>query len=512
MTQNISQGRFPQFPESYWLASTSTPNFSKLNKNIQVDVAIVGAGITGITTAYLLSQKGLKVAIIEAGRILHGTTGHTTAKITMQHDLIYDEFLSHFGKEKTKLYYEANREGLEFIKKTIEEHHIDCQFTEEDAYVYTKSDSFMQKMASEYRAYEELGIPGSFVKQTPLPFSTKAAVVMNNQAQFNPVAFLRHLAEHLIQKGGQIYDQTTVVGVEKGNPATVKTSDGHKITCSYVVSSSHFPFNDRDGFYFARLHADRSYALAVKTDKSYPGGMYLSAEDPKRSLRSVLVNGEPMVLIGGAGHKTGQGICTFEYYQALEQFGEETFGLKEIVHRWSAQDLGTLDKLPYIGQEVSSVSNIFVATGFRKWGMTTGIAAALLNSKLITGEESPYRELFSPSRFQADPDIKTFVVQNAGVAKQLIAGKLDMTFKKTEELQNDEGAAVRVNGKRAGAYRDAEGILHLLDTTCTHMGCEVDWNEAERTWDCPCHGSRFSCKGEVIEGPAKKPLGQVKSV
>jgi glycine/D-amino acid oxidase-like deaminating enzyme/nitrite reductase/ring-hydroxylating ferredoxin subunit len=509
MTINSASHAFPQFPESYWLSSTELPKFPKLDKDLRVDVTVVGAGITGLTTAYILSQKGLKVAIVDAGRILHGTTGHTTAKITAQHDLIYDEFISHFGVEKAKLYYEANNEALQFMRQTIEEHKIDCQFSEEDAYIYTNSDEYLQKLADEYKAYEQLGIAGSLMEKTSLPFPTKAAIKMNNQAQFNPIPFLVHLAKQIISKGGQIFEQSTVVGVSKENPATVKTSDGHQISCRQVVSCSHFPFNERNGFYFARLYAERSYAIVGKTEVSYPGGMYISAESPSRSLRSVLVNGEPMVIIGGESHKTGQGICTFQYYEALQQFGAEAFGMKEIAYRWSAQDLFTLDKVPYIGQELSDVPNIFIATGYRKWGMSTSVVAALLNSKLIMGEKSPYEELYSPSRFYADPSIKTFISLNADVAKHLIAGKLDFTHKQADELQPDEGAVIRVNGKRAGAYRDTEGALHVVDTTCTHMGCEVDWNEAERTWDCPCHGSRFSYQGEVIEGPAKKSLGKV---
>jgi glycine/D-amino acid oxidase-like deaminating enzyme/nitrite reductase/ring-hydroxylating ferredoxin subunit len=512
MTSNSSPIAFPQFPHSYWLASAEIPKFSKLNVDLHVDVTIVGAGITGIITAYLLSKKGLKVAVVDAGRILEGTTGHTTAKITAQHDLIYDEFISHYGKDNARLYYEANNEALQFIKQTVKEHEIDCQFTEEDAYIYTNSNEYGEKISKEFKAYQELGIMGDLREQIPLPFTTKSAVVMKNQAQFNPVPFLTHLADHIIQLGGQIYEQTTVVGVTKENPAMVKTSDGHQITCNYVISSSHFPFNDRNGYYFARLHAERSYAMLAKIEKNYPGGMYLSAENPKRSLRSVMVNGEAMVIIGGESHKTGQGICTFQYYESLKQFGEEIFGLRDILYRWSAQDLVTLDKLPYIGQELEDVPNLLVATGYRKWGMSTSVVAAILNSKIITGEKSPYQELFSPLRFHADPSIKTFIVQNTNVAKHLIAGKLDMTLRKADELRNDEGGVVRVNGKRAGAYRDTNGALHLVDTTCTHMGCEVDWNEAERTWDCPCHGSRYSYQGDVIEGPAKKSLGKVESV
>jgi len=499
----------PPFPESYWLTSESLPNFPKLTQDIKADVAIVGAGISGITTAYLLSKQGLKVAIVEAGNILNGTTGHTTAKITAQHDLIYDEFLSHFGREQTRLYYEANREAMQFIKQTVRELRIDCDFAEEDAYIYTNSDKYAAQLTAELAAYEKLGIPGAYVEQTPLPFRTQAAIVMHDQARFNPVPYLKTLIRQVTGQGGQIYEHTTAVSVEKGNPPAVVTSEGHKIVCSHIVSCSHFPFQDGWGFYFARMYAERSYVLGVKTEKAYPGGMYISAEDPKRSLRSVTANGETLVLIGGENHKTGQGIPTIKHYEALQAFGEEHFGLKEIRYRWSAQDLTTLDKLPFIGPIAADAPQVLVATGYKKWGMTTGTAAALLIEKLIAGQESPYQSLFTPSRFHADPGLKTLLVQNADVAKHLIAGKLEMVRKKPEELGNDEGAVVSVNGKRAGAYRDPQGGLHIVDTTCTHMGCEVEWNEGERTWDCPCHGSRFSYKGEVLEGPAKKPLKSI---
>ncbi|CAG7640347.1 Cytochrome b6-f complex iron-sulfur subunit [Paenibacillus solanacearum] len=500
----------PQFPESLWLAASPIPSFPKLTRDIRVDAAVVGAGISGITTAYLLSQRGLRVALIEAGTVLSGTTGHTTAKITAQHDLVYDEFISHFGKEQARLYYEANHEALQFIKKTVAEQRIACDFTEEDAYVYTDADDYVKKIASEYAAYEALGIPGAYADRTPLPFPTKAAVVMKQQARFNPVPYLTHLLRQATEQYGcQVYEHSTAVNLEKGSPATVITQEGQRVTCDFVVLSTHFPFADGGGFYFAKLHASRSYVLAAKAAQAWPGGMYICAEEPKRSLRSATVNGEALLLIGGESHKTGQGLCTFRHYEALQQFGEEQLGITDIRYRWSAQDLVTLDKLPYIGPITSDALNVFVATGYKKWGMTTGTAAALLIDKLVAGGESPYQELFHPSRFHADPSLKTLIVQNADVLDQFVSGKLEMIFKTPEELDRDEGSVVRVNGKRAGAYRDPEGTLHIVDTTCTHMGCEVEWNDGERTWDCPCHGSRFSYKGDVLEGPAKEPLAEL---
>ncbi|WP_028593422.1 FAD-dependent oxidoreductase [Paenibacillus assamensis] len=500
----------PQFPESYWWDSITLPSFPKLTEHREAEVVVVGGGITGVTTAYLLAKAGLKVVLVEAGRLLHGTTGHTTAKITAQHDLIYDELIHTFGQEKAQLYYKANADALHFIKRMIEDHKIECDFHEQDAYIYTNSDTYTTKLEKELAAYEKLGIHGDLVEQIALPIPIKSALVMHKQAQFHPLKYLKKLVELFVQLGGTIYENTTVETVEKGEQPEVVLRDGHKITCKHVVSCSHFPCYDGMRFYFTRLYANRSYVIGVKSEKRYLGGMYISAEDPKRSVRSATsANGDNLLLIGGESHKTGQGICMIKHYEALQAFAQQTFGIEEFAYRWSAQDLVTLDNVPYIGHLSSSTPNIYVATGYRKWGMSTGTAAALLLRDMITRKENAYEELYTPARFHLVPDVKTFVVQNADVAKHLIGGKLEMVSKKPESLSNDEGAAVSVNGKRAGAYRDKKGNLHLVDTTCTHLGCEVEWNEGERSWDCPCHGSRFSYDGDVLEGPATEPLKKI---
>lgn len=514
MTQQHNANELPQYPQSYWLASASLPGFSALQEDIQTDVAVVGAGMTGIAAAYLLAEQGVKVTLLDAGRILNGTTGHTTAKITAQHDLIYDELIAHLGQEQAKLYYEANTEALQWIGSMVSKHGISCGYTEEDAYVYTASKESEAKIIKEFEAYEKLGIPGSYVQQTQLPLPVIGAVVMNKQAQFHPLAFLSALVEQLTRKGVRIYEHTEAMTVEEdGNGRqTVVTSRGHKIHCGHVLSCTHFPFYGARGLYFAKLHAERSYVLAVKTGEGVrkPKGMYLSAEDPKRSIRTVRINGEELLLLGGENHQTGQGLCTIRYYEALQSFGQQYFDIQNIAYRWSAQDLISLDKLPYIGPATENTHRVLVATGYKKWGMTTSIAAAQLLSKQVTGQKSPYAELFRPSRFHADPSLRNLVVEGADVAKHFVKGKLEMPMHSPDELGNDEGGVVRLNGKRAGAYRDPQGKLHLVDTTCTHMGCEVEWNAGERSWDCPCHGSRFSYQGEVLEGPAKRPLEAVK--
>ncbi len=507
VTHNERKGeQLPQEPEPYWRDFIDLPEFPVLDNDIEVDVVVVGGGITGLTSAYLLVNEGLKVAVLEAGRLLNGTTGHTTAKVTAQHDLIYDEFIRNFGRSKARLYYEANTDALNFIKQTVEDHQIDCDFLMQDAYIYATTDEYAAKLEKEAEAYKELNINGELVDHIPFNIEIKKALVMTDQAQFHPIKYLVHLVQAIKQKGGLIFEHTTAVNIESGDKQTVLTREGIRVTGSYVLSCSHFPFYEGLGLYSARMHADRSYILAVKGKEPYPGGMYISADQPTRSLRSAVINGEEMILVAGESHQTGQGKDTMEHYKALKNFGEQVFDIENTVYRWSAQDLVTLDKLPYIGELTSSQPNILVATGYRKWGMTNGTAAALLFRDIILGKKNAYQHLYSPSRFYANPSLKNFLVENADVVSHLIKGKLEISDVRAEDLSNDEGAVITVRGHRKGAYKDQEGKIHIVDTTCTHIGCEVEWNSGERSWDCPCHGSRFSYTGEVIEGPAEKPL------
>jgi glycine/D-amino acid oxidase-like deaminating enzyme/nitrite reductase/ring-hydroxylating ferredoxin subunit len=500
-----------KFPRTYW-REIELPAFKSLDQDIKVDVAIVGAGITGITAAYLLTKEGKKVAILEAGGVLNGTTGHTTAKLTAQHGLIYDEFINHFGKEKARLYYESMMTAVQFVENTVNEKDIKCDFSKQDAYVYATTDEYVDKLKIEWEAYKSLDIDGALKDSIPLNIPAKASLMMRNQAQYHPLKFLKALLDEAVQAGCSVYENTVADDiVDDFSEPKVITKNGQRVTAKHVIIASHFPFYDKPGLYFARMYADRSYAIGVKTKQEYPGGMYISADSPSRSIRyTPLDNGESLLIIGGENHKTGQGVDTLKHFEELQVFTEEVFDIKEYQYRWSAQDNVTLDKMPYIGPYTEERKNVLVATGYKKWGMATGILAGHILKDYIIGGTNRYAELYSPSRFHADPDLKEVISTNADVAKHLLKGKLEIVEKVPDDLQEGEGSVVMYRGKRAGAYKDKDGKLYIVDTTCTHLGCECEWNHAEKSWDCPCHGSRYSYAGDVIEGPTKKALELLK--
>ncbi|MFC4023002.1 FAD-dependent oxidoreductase [Oceanobacillus longus] len=503
--------QLPQFPEPIWRDHLSLPSFPALNESIKADVGIVGGGITGITAAYVLAKQNFNVVLIDAGPVLNGTTGHTTAKITAQHGIIYDELINHFGLEKASLYYEAAEEAKKFIEDTVREKKIKCDFSKEDAYIYTNDYSYVNKLEKEKAAYDKLKIDSKLTDKIPLNFPVKSSLVMHNQAQFHPLEYLKALLTDGLKDQLRVFENTTATDIEHNKHTSIITKDGHRITCNYVIAASHFPFYDSQGFYFARMYPERSYLLAGKSPEKFAGGMYINAESPTRSIRSAKIEGEEMLLIGGENHKTGQGKSTMDHYEALQTFALEHFQMERIAYRWSAQDLTTLDKVPYIGPITKGEPTILTATGFRKWGMTSGTIAGKLLADHILEKDNAYADLFTPSRFQADPAVKKFMEINADVAKHMIKGKLEFTQNNVADLATDDATVTRIDGKRVGVYKDKEDSIHMVDTTCTHMGCEVKWNSGDRTWDCPCHGSRFDYTGEVIEGPAKKALSKIHS-
>jgi Glycine/D-amino acid oxidases (deaminating) len=505
------QVKFENLSQSYWIASTSQNEYPTLNENIQVDVAIIGGGMSGISCAYMLNKEGVKTAVIEADRILKGTTGHTTAKITSQHGLIYNKIKKQMSEEFAKQYAEANESAIRLIEQIAKDKKIECDLSSQCAYIYTLQDKYVDKISEETKAASSLGIKAAFLEETPLPFPIKAAVRFDNQAQFHPRKFLLPLANEYVNSGGKIYEQSRVVDIENNGPYVIITNSGNKVTAEKLIIASHYPLYNKAGLYFTRIYAERSYVVAVKAKENYPGGMYIAAEESGHSFRNQVSDDGELILVGGEQHKTGQGEDTRQNYQALRIFSEKTFTVEDIPYRWSTQDCMTLDGLPFVGYFTSKTPNMYIATGYCKWGMTNSIAAAMILKDLIINGKSPWQDVYNPSRQTISSSAKNFVVENLNVASNLIGGKISPLAEQVE-IKSGEGKVIKANEQRTGVYRDEQGMLHTVDTTCTHMGCELNWNSAEKSWDCPCHGSRFSCKGDVIEGPALKPLNLQKDL
>lgn len=502
---NINNDEFKSSTNSYWLDSTKLTDYPSLTEDIKVDAAIVGGGMAGITTAYLLKKQGLKVAVIEAERILQGTTGHTTAKITSQHSLIYARIKKEMGEELAHQYADANESAIYMIDSLIRENNIDCDFSWRPAFMYTNDNKYIKDIEDEARAASGFGIKASIEEKLPLPFPIKTALKFDKQAQFHPLKYLKALAEKIPGDGSAIYEKTTAVNIDK-DASQVITRQGNTVTADRIIIASHYPFFDGGGFYFSRIYADKSYIIGVKAEEKFPEGMFINAETPTRSLRSQPYKDGEMILIGGEHHKTGDGSGLNQHYQNLIDFAHQNYEVQEILYRWSTQDCMTADGVPYVGNLTGKYPNLYLATGFCKWGMTNSTASAMILTDLITKGDNPWAPVYNPTRFNL-ASLKSIVYENLDVAKEYFSGKLTGSPKDVE-IAKGEAKVIEIDGNKVGAYRDENDELHMVDTTCTHLGCELKWNDAETTWDCPCHGSRFSPDGDIVEGPAFIPLNE----
>lgn len=425
--------------ESLWQGSTHLPQFPVLKGDIKTDVLIIGGGIAGILTAYFLHQKGVNYVLAEQNRICGGVTGNTTAKITLQHGLIYHKILKSRGMEITKGYYEANKIAMETYSRLCNT--IDCDYTLKDNYVYSLNDS--KKLFEELTALQKIGCNALFCKDLKLPINTQGAVCAPDQAQFHPLKFLSAISKDL-----NIYEQTKVREMV-GNTAV--TSCG-KIIADNIVVTTHFPFINKHGSYFLKLYQHRSYVLALRGAEEI-NGMYVDENDKGFSFR----NYRDLLVVGGGGHRTGKKGGSF---WQLKELKKEHFPDSNIVSSWATQDCMSLDSVPYIGKYSAATRNLYVATGFNKWGMSSAMVAAQLLCDMLTGVENEFAQVFNPSRSILKPQLF-------------------------------------ING--------IESVTNLLTSTtkrCPHLGCALKWNRQEHSWDCPCHGSRFSEDGKLINGPA----------
>lgn len=428
---------------SLWEQTWEKPNFPAQDGDLSTDVLIIGGGMAGILCAYRLHCAGVPYVLAEAETICGGITKNTTAKLTSQHGLIYDKLISRFGIQRAKQYLAANQAALQAYRTLCRD--MDCGFEEKAAYVYALDDR--RKLQREVNALEKLGVPAEFTDELPLPFPVAGAVKFPNQAQFHPLKFVSGLA-----KGLRVYEHTRV----RELIGTTAVTNHGRIRAEKILVTTHFPFLNKHGSYFLKLYQHRSYVIALQGAPDVDG-MYVDASRTGLSFR----NCQNLLLLGGGGHRTGK---KGGGWRELRDFARRHYPQAEEQYRWAAQDCMSLDGVPYIGPYSASTPDLYVAAGFNKWGMTSSMVSAMLLSDLVQGKNSPYGEVFSPSRSILRPQLA-------------------------------------VNG--------FEAVVNLLTPTarrCPHLGCALKWNPVEHTWDCPCHGSRFTEDGKRLDGPATGDL------
>ncbi len=432
--------------KSLWSDTTVFPKYNKLDRDIKTDVLIVGGGICGILCAYFLQQAGVRCVLVEKDRIAQATTGNTTAKITSQHGLVYGDLIKNFGRETAQKYLYANETAIKKYDELCK--NIDCDFQFTDAYTYSKDDA--TRIETEVNAVNSLGLQAAFTKNTSLPFKIAGAIQFKNQAQFHPLKFLS-----AISQGLEIYENTMVYDITD----TYADCNGFRIYADKFIVATHFPFINRHGAFFLKLYQYRSYVLALENAQDVKG-MYVDAQDAGLSFR----NSDNLLLLGGGGQRTGKACGN---WKILTKFKEQYYPDSKIKYKWATQDCISLDKMPYIGQYAKTTPNLYVATGFNKWGMTSSLVAATILCDLVQGIRNDYAEIFSPARSILKPQLF-------------------------------------ING-----FETLTNFVIPTTKRCPHLGCALKWNKAEHSWDCSCHGSRFEEDGKLINNPATKDADNV---
>ena len=497
--------------KSLWIETTKDEIIlNPLEKDKETEICVIGGGLFGLTTAYYLTQQGKKVIVLEKGEIGEKVSGNTTGKITSQHGLFYEHLINDYGKEYAKKYLEANEEAIENIKEIIKEEQIECEFCKQNTYAYATQEDEVIEIQKEVEAVKELGKEAEFVTQTELPFKIKGAIKFKEQAQFHARKYMIGLCKAIL-KQNEIYAYTTVTDVVKEEDKYNIYTDRGNVKAKYVVIATHYPIINMPGFYFTKMYQSTSYLIAIETDKKLPQGMYISAKEPIYSFRTATYNGKQILLIGGSEHKTGKAIEDNSNYKELEKKAKELYPDCKILFKWNTRDCISLDKIPYIGEYSNIMKNMYVGTGFKKWGMTLSNIAGKIVSDKIMGKENKYETIFNSTRIKPIKnrwEVKNMVEETV---KSIVLNKFKIEPEDLKQIENDNGAIIEINGENVGIYKDTQGKIYAVKPNCTHLGCLLTWNNLDKTWDCPCHGSRFDYRGRNIYEPAIKDL-EIKNI
>ncbi|MEU5838995.1 FAD-dependent oxidoreductase [Streptomyces diacarni] len=500
--------------ESYWMLSAAATPQEPLppDSRVEVDVAVVGGGIAGLSTAWELARAGRSVAVLESDRLAAGVTGHTTAKLSALQGLSYSWLRANRSPADARLYALSQQGAVEHAAAVAQLLGVDCEFERVPAHTYVESAEHVAEIHEEARAAAEAGLAASYVTATGLPFRVGAAVRVENQAQFHPRKYLLALAEDIRRRGGLLYERTRVVALDEGEPCVVTAENGGEVAARDVVVATHYPVFDR-ALMFSRLQPRRELVIsALLPQEDDPRGTYLSPERGTRSVRTApypFGDGRRLLIVTGETFSPGTpGIGSVAArYERLAAWTYERFPRARLAHRWATQDNETTDRVPYIGRFHAATQHTYVATGFGGWGMSSGVLAGQLLAAHITGGELPaWAGLYDPVRLRPSDGPALLRLQST-VARRFVGDRLRPGYvDSVEEITPGTGAIVRVRGRRCAVHRTPEGELRALSPRCTHLGCLVRFNDAEVAWECPCHGSRFGTDGSVIQGPATRPL------
>jgi glycine/D-amino acid oxidase-like deaminating enzyme/nitrite reductase/ring-hydroxylating ferredoxin subunit len=489
-------------PISFWEGTSHAAEFPRLTQEVEADVAIVGGGITGITAAQLLAREGKRVAVLEALRVGLGTTGYSTGNLhTVVDDYLY-VVRQKWGDDVLKAVVQSRQSMIELIERNVAELNLDCGLVRRPHYLYTTDASQNETLEKEFDAAQTGGLQVERTLEVPLPFTVEGAFRVDNQAQMHPSNYVIGLAKAIESDTCRIYEHSKAEDID-ADAHVIRTSDGGVVRAKKIILATHTP----KGFHLVQteLGPYREYGIAGKLSGTvYPDAIFWSLESPHHSVRSY---GDHFICIGEK-HKTGQHANEEDYFGKVEEWARKRFPIESVDYRWSAQHYKPADALPFIGQSGSN-EDLYIATGFSTSGLLYGSLAARILTDTIAGRENPYAEVYRANRFTPAKSAKDFVKENADVAAQYVKDFLRRgDVHAMEHIAPGEGALANIEGKKVALYREPNGEWCALSPVCTHMGCIVHWNTHEKSWDCPCHGSRFKPTGEVLEGPAITALAR----
>ena len=494
--------------QPYWSDTATFPRYPKLERDEAVDAVVVGGGITGLTAAHLLMQEGRSVAVLERERCAGIDTGHTSAHLTMATDLRMTELVNAFGRDHARAVWDAGLAAIEQIAEVVDDLAIDCDFALVPGYLHAPigGASDGAPFREEATLAADLGFDAQFLDQ--VPFVGGPGVRFDGQARFHPRKYLAALAQAITDRGGMIFEQSPATEFSN-RPVSVK-ANGKTITCQSIVIATHTPLVGNAGIVGATMFQTKlalytSYVVSARVAKGrVPDALFWDTVDPYHYLRIEPRRDHDVVIFGGEDHKTGQAENTNACFDRLERTLQSMIGGVEVLHRWSGQVIETPDGLPYIGE---TAARQFAGTGYSGNGMTFGTLTAMMAADRVAGRRNPWTDLFDPGRKKVKGGLWDYIKENRDYPYYMIRDRVaGVEGRSTRAVPRGAGRVIELDGQKVAAYRDPRGAVTTRSAVCTHMGCLVDWNEAERTWDCPCHGSRFKPDGKVIAGPAESPL------